>query len=67
MMLNTQLSSAKGNVWSCTSTPPYVFMVWCLFKHKNDFIFLYISLPLHLVIQSTINFYSHFYTSAMGN
>jgi len=26
-------------VWSCTSTPPYVFMAWCLVKHRNDFTF----------------------------
>jgi hypothetical protein len=43
---HSALSSAKVNVRSYTSTPPYVFIVWCLIKDKNDFIFLYISLPL---------------------
>jgi hypothetical protein len=25
------------NVWSYTSTPPYIFMVWCLIKHRDSF------------------------------
>jgi hypothetical protein len=28
------------NMWSYTSTPQYVFMVWCVIKHRNDFTFL---------------------------
>jgi hypothetical protein len=24
------------NAWSCTSTHPYVFMAWCLVKHRDD-------------------------------
>jgi hypothetical protein len=34
------LVSKSKNVWSCTSTPPYVFMAWCLVKHR-DFTLLY--------------------------
>jgi hypothetical protein len=26
-------------VWSYTSTPQYVFMAWCLVKHREDFTF----------------------------
>jgi hypothetical protein len=30
---HSPLSSAEvKNVWSCTSTPQYMFMVWCLIK-----------------------------------
>jgi len=25
--------SADVNAWSCTSTPPYVFMAWCFVVH----------------------------------
>jgi hypothetical protein len=25
------------NAWSYTSTPQYVFMAWCLVKHRDDF------------------------------
>jgi hypothetical protein len=32
-------SSAIKNVWSYISTPQYVFMVWCLVKHRNNFTF----------------------------
>jgi hypothetical protein len=32
-------SSAKVNAWSYTSTPPYVFMAWCLVKHRDNFTF----------------------------
>jgi hypothetical protein len=27
------------DAWSYTSTPPYVFLVWCFIKHRNNFIF----------------------------
>jgi hypothetical protein len=27
------------NAWSYTYTPQYVFMEWCLFKHRDNFIF----------------------------
>jgi hypothetical protein len=30
-------SSAEiKNAWSYTSTPPYVFMAWCVVKHRNN-------------------------------
>jgi hypothetical protein len=36
----TSLSSVKvRNVWSYTSTPLTVFMVWFLFKHRKSLIF----------------------------
>jgi hypothetical protein len=34
-------SAVVKNAWSFTSTPPYVFMVWCLVKHRNNFIYLF--------------------------
>jgi len=31
-------SSAKiMNTWSYTSNPQYIFMAWCLVKHRNNF------------------------------
>jgi hypothetical protein len=27
------------NAWSYASIPQYVFMAWCLVKHRNNFIF----------------------------
>jgi hypothetical protein len=32
-------SAAIKNSWSYTSTPQYVFMAWCLVKHKGNFSF----------------------------
>jgi hypothetical protein len=33
---HSPLSSAEvGNMWNDTSTPPYVFMAWCLVKHRT--------------------------------
>jgi hypothetical protein len=29
-------SKAK-NVWSNASTHPYIFMIWCLIKHRDNF------------------------------
>jgi hypothetical protein len=29
-------SAEVKNAWSYTSIPPYVFMVWCLIKHRMD-------------------------------
>jgi hypothetical protein len=30
-------SADVKNAWSCTSTPPYVFMPWDLVKHRDNF------------------------------
>jgi hypothetical protein len=30
------------NAWSYTFTPQYVFMVWCLVKHRDNFTFIFI-------------------------
>jgi len=27
------------NAYSCTFTPQYVFMVWCIVKHRDNFNF----------------------------
>jgi hypothetical protein len=35
-----QSSAEVKNVWSCTSTTPYVFMAWCLVKHRDNFNFI---------------------------
>jgi len=32
------------NAWSYTSTPQYVFMAWCLVKHRDNLTFI-LSLP----------------------
>jgi hypothetical protein len=32
-------SAEVKNAWSCTSTSQYVFMSWCLVKHRDSFIF----------------------------
>jgi len=32
-------SAEVKNAWSCTSTLRYVFMAWCLVKHRDDFVF----------------------------
>jgi hypothetical protein len=34
-------SAVVKNAWSYTSTPQYIFMVWCLVKHR-DYFTLYI-------------------------
>jgi hypothetical protein len=51
-------SAEVKNAWSCTSTPQYVFMAWCLGKHKLrplGFLSVYITrvvtpLSLHFVL-----------------
>jgi hypothetical protein len=38
---HSPLSSAEvKNAWTCTSTPQYVFTVWCLVKHRDNFTFI---------------------------
>jgi hypothetical protein len=32
-------SAEVTNAWNCTSAPQYVFMVWCLVKHSENFTF----------------------------
>jgi hypothetical protein len=34
-------SADVKNVWGYASTPPYVFMAWCLIKHKENFTFTF--------------------------
>jgi hypothetical protein len=37
----SHLSNAEvKNTWSYTSSPQYVFMVWCLLKNKDNFALL---------------------------
>jgi hypothetical protein len=39
---HSPISSAKvKNVWHYTSTPQYVFMAWCLVKHRDSFNFTF--------------------------
>jgi hypothetical protein len=43
---HSALSSADvNNAWSYTSTPQYVFMAWCLVKHRDNFTFYDLRLP----------------------
>jgi hypothetical protein len=34
-------SAGVKNAWSYTSTPQYVFMAWCLVKHRHNFTFTF--------------------------
>jgi hypothetical protein len=38
-------SAEVKNAWSCTSTPQYVFMAWCLVNHRNNFTFTFRYVP----------------------
>jgi hypothetical protein len=42
-------SAEVKNAWSYTSTPQYVFMAWCLVKHKDNFTF-YLFLSLIVIL-----------------
>jgi hypothetical protein len=44
-------SAEVKNAWSCTSTPPYVFMAWCLVKHRDNFTFFYLYCTMKLFTQ----------------
>jgi hypothetical protein len=33
-------SAEIKNAWSYTSTPQYVFMAWCLVKHRDNYYYL---------------------------
>jgi hypothetical protein len=52
-------SSAKvKNAWSYTSTPQYIFMAWCLVKHRDNFTF-----SIWCYLHSQQNFLSFFPSS----
>jgi hypothetical protein len=66
-------SAEVKNEWSCTSTPQYVFMAWCLVKNRdftffiitNRYIYLYytfifLSLPFIYTSQITVSLISVF-------
>jgi hypothetical protein len=41
-----QSSAEVKNTWSYISTPPYVFMAWCLVKHRDNFTFAFLTLQI---------------------
>jgi hypothetical protein len=43
-------SAEVKNAWSYTSTPQYVFMTWCLVKHRDNFIFTFTLPPWHRIV-----------------
>jgi hypothetical protein len=38
---SSSASAGVKNAWIYTSTPPYIFMVWCLIKNDGNFIFTF--------------------------
>jgi hypothetical protein len=56
------LGSKSAGAWSYTSTPPYVFMAWCLAKHRDNFTFtLCLGLPCGVFPSlSRTKFFMHF-------
>jgi hypothetical protein len=40
-------STEDNNAWSYSSVPQYVFMAWCLFKHRENFLLLLFSSSSH--------------------
>jgi hypothetical protein len=45
-------SAEVKNAWSYTSTPQYVFMAWCLVKHRDKFTLHYLTNnPLYQELQ----------------
>jgi hypothetical protein len=53
--LNThiRLVQRSNNAWSYTSTPPNVFMAWCLSKHRDNFTF-YIFVTRTIIPSATL-------------
>jgi hypothetical protein len=39
---SSESSAEVKNVWSYTSTHPYIFMAWCLVKHRDNFTYTFI-------------------------
>jgi hypothetical protein len=57
---HTPPSSAEvKNAWSYTSTPQYVFMAWCLVKHKDNFNFYLYKAPIKNAVRSKLHRYQH--------
>jgi hypothetical protein len=48
-------SAEVKNTWIYTSTPPYVFVVQCLVKHRVDFFTVGLSVKLTLALNVTIS------------
>jgi hypothetical protein len=40
---STPSTAEVTNVWSYTSTPSYIFITWCLIKHRGNF-----TIPYHI-------------------
>jgi hypothetical protein len=50
-----------AGAWSYTSTPQYVFMAWCLVKHRDNFIFTFMSISRK---QGVVKFFPKLFTSS---
>jgi hypothetical protein len=48
-------SAEVKNALRYTSTPPYVFMAWCLVKHRDNFTFTFIGEEMFLLLYIVIN------------
>jgi hypothetical protein len=42
-------SDEVSSAWSYTSTPHYVFMAWCLVKHRDNFTFTFTYICVHFL------------------
>jgi hypothetical protein len=57
MTMHLHLFSKVKNSWSCTATPPYAFMAWCLIK---DVTTAPLILSLFVYSKSEEDVYAHF-------
>jgi hypothetical protein len=53
-------SAQVKNSWSYASTPQYVFMAWCLVKHRDNFTFLTLPHP-KANLEAKIRLFTHLF------
>jgi hypothetical protein len=46
------LMPRSKNAWKYTSTPPYVFIAWCLVKHRDNFTFKRVEESYRLLVSA---------------
>jgi hypothetical protein len=61
-------SSKAKKTWIYTSTPTYIFMAWCLVKHRNSFTitlpFMYDIEHVHVKVYQVCRFIAVFHITA---
>jgi hypothetical protein len=66
MTIHLHLVPRSKNAWSYTSTPQYIFMTWCLVKHREFFTFTFTSISTASISRNYFTLHISTSTTSFG-